>query len=680
MNQLQLRRAQRQEIPLRIGMLAETGNGKTYSALTIGTHLCELLGHDPYQSMAVIDSEVVAADLRAQGSAEKYAGDYCRCAQCQGHRLRFDFATLLLPPDRRAPTDYQEALAACRQAGIKVVIIDSITHEWEWVLSEVDRMKQRRDKQDPWGRCKGLHQQFMRDLLQYPGHVICTMRGKEKHDRERTDSKGKWLSLGILPIQEPQIMFEFDIGLFLSGGSASVVKTRAASLEGRSFDRAGEELARELLAWSRGPTVEADRARDAQAKAQAQRPDLATATVLRGARKGQRWADIDDRSWLATVLEMGNDEERAHAQARLDQLEQADADAAARERAQAEGEKHRAAAARRQAETQQAREQRDTKRDTKRDIKRDLKPENQGGAAPAQQYGSTDPTEDAGPAPAPHGFMDASCPKCGHHVGWLGTALDRPPCEQCGHLPDPAELRQLEDQLAEARQKILDEHRPQRTCATCRAAIANPAEATPFGEDLFCDATCLAAHQHAHAKQADAAQDEEPTSRIDEEIGGDKWGKTTWLHAATHQPFELVDWCARFKPEMQDVCRLALQAAGKPMSCDAVRRLDKKLASRAKREARKQPGAWVNDDDAEQLTEGLAELVEQSGVDLGVEIVKHLGLPTEGDEAIDTSNPGALLAKLSRAQLEELCQQLRDLVAAAGADADAEAPAEPVEA
>ena len=31
------------------------------------------------------------------------------------------------------------------------------------------------------------------------------------------------------------------------------------------------------------------------------------------------------------------------------------------------------------------------------------------------------------------GFFDASCSKCGRHIGWCGGILDKPPCGSCGH-------------------------------------------------------------------------------------------------------------------------------------------------------------------------------------------------------------------------------------------------------
>jgi len=48
-------------------------------------------------------------------------------------------------------------------------------------------------------------------------------------------------------------------------------------------------------------------------------------------------------------------------------------------------------------------------------------------------------------------FMDATCEKCKGHVGWCGTAKDRPPCPQCGH--------EVSDESKEALEALLEAHR-----------------------------------------------------------------------------------------------------------------------------------------------------------------------------------------------------------------------------
>lgn len=36
---------------------------------------------------------------------------------------------------------------------------------------------------------------------------------------------------------------------------------------------------------------------------------------------------------------------------------------------------------------------------------------------------------------------DATCPRCGFHIGWPGKVTDRPPCPECGHQVDMEALK-----------------------------------------------------------------------------------------------------------------------------------------------------------------------------------------------------------------------------------------------
>lgn len=46
-------------------------------------------------------------------------------------------------------------------------------------------------------------------------------------------------------------------------------------------------------------------------------------------------------------------------------------------------------------------------------------------------------------------FNDATCPKCGNRYGWMGTLLEKPPCDKCGFLETAEELEKVhqEEQL-----------------------------------------------------------------------------------------------------------------------------------------------------------------------------------------------------------------------------------------
>ena len=101
---MNLRKVTRQKAKIRLGLSAVSGGGKTYSALLIAFGLCENWG-----KIAIIDSE--------NGSADLYA-----------HLGNYNVLPISAP---FSPEKYTEAINQCENAGMEVIIIDSITHEWD---------------------------------------------------------------------------------------------------------------------------------------------------------------------------------------------------------------------------------------------------------------------------------------------------------------------------------------------------------------------------------------------------------------------------------------------------------------------------------------------------------------------------------------------------------------------
>lgn len=242
--------AVRQGVNLRALLIGQSGSGKTYSALAVASHLAERIG----TKVAVVDTE--------DRSAEKYAHEKCACAQCRGQGISFVFDVLCLK--RCSPDDYMNAMRAAHANGYGVIVLDSISHEWEGpggCLEIVDaNQRQSKNKHAAWGPVTEKHNQFLAAIRNFPGHVVATVRAKEKHQKEG----GKIVSLGVLPVQRDGIEYEFDLALFLDQSRGQIVKTRASKLEGWIGTRPGAELANAMLAWANGGEAERDQSRPAQ--------------------------------------------------------------------------------------------------------------------------------------------------------------------------------------------------------------------------------------------------------------------------------------------------------------------------------------------------------------------------------------------------------------------------------
>jgi hypothetical protein len=243
---LTFKKATKAAAKLRLGLTGPSGSGKTYTALAIGTHLGK--------KVAVVDTE--------RGSASLYAD-------------RFAFDALDLPD--LEPETYMEAIRAAGKAGYDVLVVDSFSHAWEKLKDRVDsiaKAKYRGNSWSAWSELTPIQNELIETILQYPGHVIATLRTKTAWETEKDERTGKAkpVKVGLAPIQREGVDYEFTIVLELSeGGLAKVGKTRWSAIADKVFAKPGEDFAKNLLGWlgSSEATTPAPSAEDAVAKKRA---------------------------------------------------------------------------------------------------------------------------------------------------------------------------------------------------------------------------------------------------------------------------------------------------------------------------------------------------------------------------------------------------------------------------
>jgi hypothetical protein len=120
---LQLKKATRKQVKLRLNLSAPSGAGKTYSALRMAKGLV-----NDWSKIAVIDTE--------NGSASLYSH-------------LGDFNTIDLTPPF-TPEKYTEAIHLCEKSGIECVIIDSSSHEWTTLLEQNETLAHTSFRGNTW--------------------------------------------------------------------------------------------------------------------------------------------------------------------------------------------------------------------------------------------------------------------------------------------------------------------------------------------------------------------------------------------------------------------------------------------------------------------------------------------------------------------------------------------------
>jgi hypothetical protein len=159
---LQLRKAQKQKAKLRIGLAGTSGSGKTYSALLLANGLTS------WEKICVIDTENGSADLYDS------LGSY-------------NVITLEAP---FSPERYIEAIKAAEAASMEVIIVDSITHEWDGKGGCLEIVDQLGGRYQDWSKVTPRHSAFVQSILQSHCHVITTVRRKQDYEMTK-DQNGK---------------------------------------------------------------------------------------------------------------------------------------------------------------------------------------------------------------------------------------------------------------------------------------------------------------------------------------------------------------------------------------------------------------------------------------------------------------------------------------------------------
>ena len=165
---------------LRLAITGTAGSGKTYGALLIAQGLGG--------NIAMIDTE--------NGSGNVYA-DLCD----------YDICNLSAPYD---PRRYVQCIREAEQAGYNVIIIDSISHEWNGEGGCLDLHTKEsaggKNSFAAWAKVTPLHNFFLQAILASSCHIIATIRSKADYIINDNRQVQK---VGIAPIQRDGVEFEF---------------------------------------------------------------------------------------------------------------------------------------------------------------------------------------------------------------------------------------------------------------------------------------------------------------------------------------------------------------------------------------------------------------------------------------------------------------------------------------
>lgn len=187
---LEIRPAKRGGSKVIIALAGPSGSGKTFSALKIARGMV-----NKPSEIGFLDTENKRGSLYA---------DILDGAFMIGD---------LYPPF--SPNRFNLAIKEFQDAGVKVLVIDSASHEWEGEggCEDIANLPLALGKKMAnWVGAKREHKSFMNTLLQCNMNIILCLRAREKTDFK---DPNKPVSLGIQPICEKNFMFEMTASLLM---------------------------------------------------------------------------------------------------------------------------------------------------------------------------------------------------------------------------------------------------------------------------------------------------------------------------------------------------------------------------------------------------------------------------------------------------------------------------------
>ena len=184
---LTIQHAKKEQIFVKALIGGPSGSGKSYSALRVATGI---------------------AGREGEGTKIGYIGTEGMRDKLYANEFNYDLISL----EEYSSDYYEAALDAFLEAGYKVIMIDSMTHLWNWVQDQVQLTTKGDNTFQAWGKYKKENKKIIEKILLAPAHIIVTARGKDEYVLE-ANSRGKMAprKVGVGAQQDKDIEYEYMV-------------------------------------------------------------------------------------------------------------------------------------------------------------------------------------------------------------------------------------------------------------------------------------------------------------------------------------------------------------------------------------------------------------------------------------------------------------------------------------
>ena len=226
-----LQTASRKKAKIKMGLQGPSGSGKTMGALLTAFGIC-----GDWTKIVVVDTENHSADLYA-------------------HIGNYNVLSLSAP---FTPEKYIQALDVCQKVGMEVIIIDSVTHEWENLIDYHSSLQG--NSFTNWAKVTPRHNDFVQKILQSNCHIISTIRTKQDYVLSEKNGKMVPEKVGLKSVQRDGLEYEFTLVFDLDmKNHATASKDRTGLFFGKTEQKLSVETGKLIREWcnaSASPSVD----------------------------------------------------------------------------------------------------------------------------------------------------------------------------------------------------------------------------------------------------------------------------------------------------------------------------------------------------------------------------------------------------------------------------------------
>jgi hypothetical protein len=221
---MELKQSNRNQARIRIAVQGVSRSGKSYSSLLLAYGICQ-----DWRRIAVIDTEHQSAYLYS-------------------HLGEYNVLNLTAP---YTPERYIEAITTCEKAGMDVIIIDSLSHNWDGDGGILDiHANMAGNSFTNWSKVTPRFNALVQKILSSGSHIIATIRSKQDYVITEKNGKSVPEKVGMKGVQRDGLEYDYTIVFELDiYNNVNCTKDRTQLFNSRIAFKIDDTTGKKIMQW-----------------------------------------------------------------------------------------------------------------------------------------------------------------------------------------------------------------------------------------------------------------------------------------------------------------------------------------------------------------------------------------------------------------------------------------------